>query len=567
MESLERNMMNENVAVTKSGLLEEIRNFTSTPFLFIGSGFSRRYLKTPDWKNLIKHFAEIARGDSLAFGYYKARVESQQASNVTVLSDLYPEMASLIQQDYNTRWFDESAFREENGRECKDDDDPFHAAISRYIDSFKLPNSDEKLSSEINLFKSICQNNVSGIITTNYDQLLEELSGFNSYIGQGELLSKSTSGVGEIYKIHGSILKPNSIVITRQDYDSFDKKSQYLSAKLITIFMENPIFFIGYSIQDKNIIGLLRTIVNCFDQTEEALLARFQKKLFFVDYDQSCKGIALSDFTLSLNDEMQILRMKKITLPEYLPLFEALSKVKNRLPIKTLRTLQRQFSQFIVTTKPNTTIQVADLKSRNIEDNDYAIYIGTKEHIESIKGLVGKELKDVYWDIIFDNIGYKALSVLEVLRPKLEKSNVKIPIYKYYASLSEDEMTDELAKNFKDTQYGTITKAKRIETRSIQKILDEDVTILEDSPVNGQKTYNVALTRIMEIPEDRVVIPELLSCIKKILTDYPNVFINGQNNNREINPTNVRRLIRAYDYLEYRKRAMENLNLWEESSP
>ena len=51
-----------------------------------------------------------------------------------------------------------------------------------------------------------------------------------------------------------------SIVLTREDYDYFNEKKKYLSSKLLTYFAEHPLFFLGYSLNDPNIINILSDI-------------------------------------------------------------------------------------------------------------------------------------------------------------------------------------------------------------------------------------------------------------------------------------------------------------------
>ena len=41
----------------KNSFIEKIRNKKSAPFLFLGSGFTKHYLNTPDWKELLSKFA------------------------------------------------------------------------------------------------------------------------------------------------------------------------------------------------------------------------------------------------------------------------------------------------------------------------------------------------------------------------------------------------------------------------------------------------------------------------------------------------------------------------------
>ena len=129
---------------------------------------------------------------------------------------------------------------------------PFKIAIGEYFENIKYDNT--KKIEEIELLKEIQQRNISGIITTNYDKFLEKIfQNFKVFAGQEELIFSNLEGIAEIYKIHGTSSSPETIIITSDDYKKFEEKSDYLTAKLLTIFLEYPIIFIGYSINDKNI--------------------------------------------------------------------------------------------------------------------------------------------------------------------------------------------------------------------------------------------------------------------------------------------------------------------------
>src|SRR5699024_10969293 len=104
--------------------------------------------------------------------------------------------------------------------------------------------------------------NISSVITTNYDCLIEDVFEFSPLVGNEILLSNP---YGTVYKIHGCVSDPKRIIINQNDYDNFNTKYELIRAQLLSLFIHNPIIFIGYSISDENIKNLLKTIFNYVD--------------------------------------------------------------------------------------------------------------------------------------------------------------------------------------------------------------------------------------------------------------------------------------------------------------
>lgn len=171
-------------------LKELLEKHPSAPFLFIGSGFSRRYLGLEDWSGLLSRFCEPIRD----YGYYSSKANG----------DL-PQAASFMAEDFNEWWWgaDETLDRRAlHGGRVKSKSDALKFEIAHYIGGFSLETAREsEFGEEISRFSDI---SVDGIITTNWDFLIEELfPDFRVFVGQQELLFSNPQSIGEIYKIHG----------------------------------------------------------------------------------------------------------------------------------------------------------------------------------------------------------------------------------------------------------------------------------------------------------------------------------------------------------------------------
>ena len=204
-------------------LQEVVARFNTTPFLFAGSGITRRYYGLPDWKGLLQEFSHRINKDRFAFRAYESK-----ATELGFTSGPLPKIATLLQQDFDEAWYKSPEIRTLSEAELalvENGASPFKVEIAAFLKkhSSVLP----EFQTEVGKLIAISNKNIAGVITTNYDSFFEHLfSDYKTFVGQDELVFSSIQGIAEIYKIHGSVSNPDSIVITEKDYTVFNDKGR-----------------------------------------------------------------------------------------------------------------------------------------------------------------------------------------------------------------------------------------------------------------------------------------------------------------------------------------------------
>lgn len=334
--------------------LIELFKGQSTPYLFVGSGFSRRYFGTPGWEGLLR---EIAEASGIQYGKY-----------VDDPNDL-PAVASAMAADIKNSWYD--------GKFLKYDwcnPDSLEGAVGlgvdmalKYIacqltetrvkDSIPMyfkPNNptgknefyeDDVLREELDIFSRM---NPPAIITTNYDSALETIhKGYQVYGSQSEMISSSLQNIGEIYKIHGTVSNHGSIVLTREDYNRFEQRNKYLIAKLLTIFTENPIVFIGYSLSDENIKNIFNGIQECLEDSVNIREA-YERKFIFLNRPSNDAEERVYTTEKSLSSRISM-KVTVIQARDFREVFKAISETKIQVPAKLVRMFKEQAYKIAVT--------------------------------------------------------------------------------------------------------------------------------------------------------------------------------------------------------------------------
>lgn len=510
-----------------------INSFKTSPFLFVGSGLTRRYYGLPSWDELLKIFIKKINKDEFAYAsYYNETKGWQGEKNIKI--------AELLENDFNNVWYKEQNIRnldETRIEMVKNGLSPFKAEISQYI----INNSKElqTYKTEIDKLRELSVKSVSGVITTNYDCFLENnFKGYKTFVGQEELLFSELYGTAEIYKIHGCVTNPESIIINVNDYKEFNRKNAYLIAKLITIFLEYPMVFIGYSLKDPNIQNILKSIVDCLGEKD---ICKLQNRLIMVEYCEHENDIVVESMIKDFDGKN--IQITKIKTGNYEKLYEEIGKRKNKLPVKLLRQFREELYEFTLSNKPNGLLRIAELDSERIGDEELVLAIAKPTQI-ALKGLSGITSSEWYRDIILDDLKFSSDDLLEYAYPTLIRQANVLPLYKHLSKATKE--FDICRKKAQDQKLfsNTINKnryKKHINDRSVKGVIAQFgsekaidyLSYLTLEEINEKDLFEF-IYNIFEKDKD------LLEKRIDTITVYKN--------------TNVRRLIRIYDELKYKKR-------------
>jgi len=162
----------------KEKFYDHLKSFHTAPFLFVGSGISRRYLELEDWKGLLRRFSKLT---DRPYEYFRASGGDHEAA-----------IASEIACELHGIWWSSPDFkdsREKYKHQTINRQSALKIEIARYIESSSRKKIDSKdLQQEIKLLPKV---GIDGIITTNWDLFLDDIfPDFRVFIGQEELLSR-----------------------------------------------------------------------------------------------------------------------------------------------------------------------------------------------------------------------------------------------------------------------------------------------------------------------------------------------------------------------------------------
>jgi len=428
--------------------LQSLTDGEKLPILFVGSGLTRRYKNAPDWTQLLHQIAEYI--DVVAdFKKLQSQVSQNPENKSKQDWEIYALIASHLELEFNKKFYSKhlEPFEEEW---IADGKNPFRECIAYLIEKNDYV-EDEKLQSELKLLKQL-DGKIIASITTNYDCMLEEIFSYSddsTFVGQPELFSPKSSGLSEVYKLHGCISKPEKIIISYEDYNRFEQTAKLFTAKLMTLMSENPVIFIGYSINDPNVHNVLKDLVSCLDRSQ---VDELNKHFYVVEYAEGQDEVLEKTHTFnatSYDGHSVAFPVTVLSTDNYGLIYEELYKLKPTLNLKLVRQIKRLINEIVLDTvesdhvNQNKTPQIAvmldDLDKIDSPDG-IAVMLGPAHQISQY-GYGIHDIKFIIEDIIFEKNTFKSKLLVQVTFDKHICAKTRlVPIHKYISDMPVQEV-------------------------------------------------------------------------------------------------------------------------------
>lgn len=440
---------------------EFISQYRNHPILFVGTGISLRYLKNSyTWDGLLSKIAFELTDNTEFYLDIKSQCHNNGSFD-------YLKIANIIEEEFNS-----SLQKDRNGK-FKHINDVFYENMNKSVNisRFKIYIAElfskidfrDEMLEELKDLKKI-RKNIGSVITTNYDGLIENVFEFTKLIGNNILLSNP---YGSVYKIHGCFEDPEKIIITNTDYKAFDSKFELIRAQLLSLFIHNPIIFLGYSVGDENIKKILRTIFSYVEPNSE-LATKIKNNFLLVEYGKDLYDLTISEHDIVLEGDLTI-RINKIKTDDFSSIYNSISDLQ--LPVSALdvRKVQNIVKEIYAggDIKVNITEDLDTLKN-----GEKILAIGSTKTI-NYHYETGAELLSNYFNVI-DESNSQILNLIDKF--KIQGTQY-FPVFGFKKINNEFDVSDKLKKqqvNNINLSMKNIPISCKIKHTSIDGVMEDE---------------------------------------------------------------------------------------------
>lgn len=383
-----------------SRCLEKLVERNRLPMLFVGSGFSKRYLNnSPTWNELlyeIAHAINVTENQMIAMrqSYIASHPHATEGDickyTGSKLTEIFANKVESGELDLD------EIFTKEEISEISRKGIPFvKMLIAKILKNYDLKTG-AKYENELKELKKL-QETIGAVITTNYDTFLEKeiFNNFTVYSEQSQYYMSDSEGIGEIYKIHGSITSPSTLIFDEHDYENFDKNLRGVASKILSLALDYPIIFLGYSLEDDNIIKILETLVDCLSSSQ---LEKLSQNIIYVNWTP--RQYKLYENKRTINKDGRLLQMTSIDTDNFYVIYKYLQKFMPSERPERVRKYKRMIRELVIKSNAGTPTFVSEQNiDRLNNDNQLVVAFGARDKFAQ-KGVIGIKIDDMIRDVL-----------------------------------------------------------------------------------------------------------------------------------------------------------------------
>lgn len=441
-----------------------IKNYKNHPILFLGTGMSLRYLKQSyTWDGLLQKISFDLYGNKEKYLDIKSNCFDNGNYD-------YAKIANYIEHDFN------SQLQIDRNGKFEEINDIFYEKMRNGINlsRFKIYISTilssletiQEKQDEINELKKT-RKNIGSIITTNYDMFIEKTFEFSPLIGNDILLSNP---YGSVYKIHGCVSDPEKIIINDKDYSQFEIKYELIRAQLLSLFIHNPIIFIGYSVGDNNIKNILKTIYTYVKPNTE-LAKRIRENFLLVEYEKDSVNDIVVEHDIEI-EGISTIRINKIKTDDFTSIYKLISNLSLPVTAMDIRKVQSVVKEIY----SGGEIKVSITEDINgLRNSDRILAIGSSKTI-SYQYQNSAETIMNYFKIIEESNS----AILKLIDKYTIQSNQFFPIFGFSLINKKINSANKLKKQQTEKLQSNLYNIKencKITHNNIQSILEDDLIV------------------------------------------------------------------------------------------
>ncbi|MEB2277410.1 SIR2 family protein [Bacillus sp. ILBB4] len=491
--------------------LDKLIKQNEFPIVFIGSGISKRYLEDyPNWEGLLREFWSLTQEDSSFYAYLnrlRSSVETQQnqlsKSEINFLTNV--KMGSTLEKKINHLFFEEKYHIKNLDQEVAyhQSISPFKKALANKFSTYELK---ENISEEFEQFKKMLIK-AQIILTTNYDTLIEDAYnkiskyGVKTYIGQKGFFQQ-TVGYAELYKLHGCASDPNSIIIGEDDYHKFDENSVLISAKIISLLLNSPIIFLGYSLTDRNVRKIIKDFSSSLSEDERL---KMEERLIVVERHEGMDSIVEE----RINDSELNCCFTLLKTDNFMSVYRKISQINQGVAPSEVRKYQHVIRDLIVDRGKEGSLNsllIAPNQLDNLEEvvenRNLIVALGDSTTIFAMPDLI-----TYVHNYIFEGDELSTSTILRFIATQHPTSRLPFVKHVSYDSIEKSDLYPSEKEKLKNRleKYGdyksqkeTIANSYRIEATTIEEIKSMDFT---QEKIYAVIAYNMDVIDLSSVEE------------------------------------------------------------------